>query len=377
MARQASQAATAQAAPKRTSQPIIDADVHSVVPSVKHLFPYLSEYWRQYIEASGYTRPPTNHAPSGGPRVDAIPPGGGPAGSDADFVREQLLDEWNIEYAILNPSYHGVAWLANAHLATALATAVNRWTADHWLERDPRFRASIVIAPQDPAEAAREIDRAAAQHHGFVQVLVPSSVDAPYGKDRYRPIHEAAARHGFPLGIHLGMATETTPPPTPVGWFSYYLEMHAISGTLAAMSHTVSLVCEGVFKRFPTLKVVLIECGMSWVPTVMWRLDKDWKGLRHEVPWVDRKPSEFIREHFHCSTQPVEEPENPEHLQQIIDMIGSEQFFLFATDYPHWDFDSPAHALAPVRPNLKRKILYENARALYRLQPADGAAKSG
>jgi predicted TIM-barrel fold metal-dependent hydrolase len=367
MAQQAVRGIPEQTATRRAAEPIIDADVHSVVPSVKDLYPYLSEYWKNYIDISEYKRPPTNHTPSGGPRIDALPPGGGPAGSDADFMRAQLLDQWNIEYAVLNPSYHGVAWISNPHLASALATAVNHWTADHWLDRDRRFRASIIVAPQNPEAAAQEIDRAAKHHSGFVQILIPSGSEAPYGKDRYRPIHEAAARHGFPLGIHLGMATDTTPPPSPVGWFSYYLEMHAVSGTLAAMSHTVSLVCEGVFKRFPTLKVVLIECGMSWVPTVMWRLDKDWKGLRHEVPWVDRKPSEFIREHFHCSTQPVEEPDDPEYLQQVIDMVGNEKFYLFATDYPHWDFDSPARALSPLRPDLRRKILYDNAKELYRL----------
>jgi predicted TIM-barrel fold metal-dependent hydrolase len=358
--------AAAPTASRKTSQPIIDADVHSVIPSVRALFPYLSEYWRHYIDISGYTRPPTNHAPSGGPRGDATPPGGGPAGSDVAFVQKQLLDEWNMSYAILNPSYHGVAWLANMHLAAALATAANEWTAEHWLDRDPRFRASIIVTPQDPEAAAKEIDRTS-KHPGFVQILMPSSSEAPYGKKRYRPIHEAAARHNLPIGIHLGMATETTPPPSPNGWFSYYLEMHALNGPMSAMSHTTSLVCEGVFREFPTLKIVMIECGMSWVPTVMWRLDKDWKGLRHEVPWVDRKPSEYIREHFHATTQPVEEPERPEHLQQLLDMIGTDGFFLFATDYPHWDFDAPDHALSAIRPDLRPKIFYENARALYRL----------
>jgi len=366
MARQVTTPIGEQASTPTTRQPIIDADVHSVVPNVKTLYPYLSEYWRRYIDISGFTRPPTNHAPSGGPRGDSIPPGGGPAGSDVAFMRQQLLDQWNIQYAVLNPSYHGVAWLANIHLAGALATAVNEWTVEHWLERDPRFRSSIIVAPQDPIGAAREIDRAM-QHRGFVQILLPSSSEAPYGKPRYRPIHEAAARHGLPIGIHLGMATETTPPPSPNGWFSYYLEMHAISGTMSAMAHTTSFVCEGVFKEFPSLKVVMIECGMSWVPTVMWRLDKDWKGLRHEVPWVERKPSEYIREHFHSTTQPIEEPERPEHLQQILDMIDNDRFFIFATDYPHWDFDSPDHALSAIRRDLRPKIFYDNARELYRL----------
>jgi predicted TIM-barrel fold metal-dependent hydrolase len=111
----------------------------------------------------------------------------------------------------------------------------------------------------------------------------------------------------------------------------------------------------------------MMEGGFGWLPSVMWRLDKDWKGMRHEVPWVDRRPSEYIREHFHFTTQPIEEPEDPRHLQQIVDMIGSEKFFLFATDYPHWDFDAPDRALQHIKKELRPKILYENARDLYRL----------
>jgi predicted TIM-barrel fold metal-dependent hydrolase len=111
----------------------------------------------------------------------------------------------------------------------------------------------------------------------------------------------------------------------------------------------------------------MMEGGFGWIPCVLWRLDKDWKGMRHEVPWVVRRPSEYIRERFHFTTQPIEEPDDPAHLQQIVDMIGVDTFFLFATDYPHWDFDSPDRALQPLRKELRSKILFENAKALYRL----------
>lgn len=353
---------------RTTKQLVIDADVHHTV-TLKDLQPYFSEHWRHYIAIANLTTIPSNPYPktgNGGIRSDSIPPEGGRPGSSLPFMQKQLLDEWDISYAILNSNYQMVTLLPNIDFAIAVAAATNEWTREHWLDRDPRLRASIVIPAQDDEAAAREIDRCAKDPR-FVQVLLPSSSDKPYGHRRYHRIYEAAARHGLPIGIHLGGATASTPPPSPNGWFSYYIEFHAVGGALSMMTHLASFICEGVFKKWPTLKVVMMEGGFGWIPCVMWRLDKDWKGMRHEVPWVDRRPSEYVRKHFHFTTQPIEEPEDPRHLQQIMDMIGSEQGFLFATDYPHWDFDAPDKALQHLNKELRPKILYENARELYRL----------
>jgi predicted TIM-barrel fold metal-dependent hydrolase len=352
----------------RVAELIIDSDVHHNCPSPKALLPYLSEHWRQYMTDSGFKQVPGSPYPkmAGYGRMDSLPPGGGPPGSDPSFVKQQLLDEWNIEYAVLNSNYQGLAFLFNRHFAAALATAMNEWTAEHWLDFDPRFRASIHAPIQDPEQAAREIDRVMTTHKGFVQVLFPSSSPMPYGNPFYYPVYEAAVRHNIPIGIHLGGHTTGTGPSSANGWLSYYIEFTASAGPLTMMSTMISMTCEGVFNRFPTLKVILIEGGLSWVPCVLWRLDRAWKTLRYEVPWLDRKPSEFILEHFRATTQPIEEPNKPVHLEQMIEMIGDEKFLLFSTDYPHWDFDAPTHALMPIRDKaLRRRIMYDNAKELY------------
>ena len=133
-------------------------------------------------------------------------------------------------------------------------------------------------------------------------------------------------------------------------------------------SQLLSLIAEGVFDQFPALRVALIEGGWTWLPSLMWRFDKQWKGLRREIPWVRRPPSEYIREHVRLTLQPLDAPPDPAQLLQVVEQLGSDKLLMFSTDYPHWHFDTPEEALPAGLPDgLQRKILSENARGFYRL----------
>ena len=133
------------------------------------------------------------------------------------------------------------------------------------------------------------------------------------------------------------------------------------------MTQLVSLVVEGVFQKFPTLKFILVEGGISWVPPIMWRLDKNWKALRATTPWLDRPPSEVIQEHVYLTTQPVEEPPNSKHFQMMLDMFDAEKMIMFSSDYPHWDGDTPDFAARAFPESMRDSIMYDNASRLYRL----------
>jgi predicted TIM-barrel fold metal-dependent hydrolase len=97
----------------------------------------------------------------------------------------------------------------------------------------------------------------------------------------------------------------------------------------------------------------------------MWRLDKDFKGNRSECPWLTRLPSDYILENVRYSTQPIDEPRKPEHLLQLFDMIEAERTLLYASDYPHWDFDNPRVAFRDVPPALRQRIFVDNSLDLY------------
>jgi predicted TIM-barrel fold metal-dependent hydrolase len=128
------------------------------------------------------------------------------------------------------------------------------------------------------------------------------------------------------------------------------------------------MICEGVFDRFPKLKFVVVEGGWSWAAPLCWRLDSTWRVLRDEVPDLQRKPSEYIREHFWFTTQPIEEPERLSLLPEVLERSGVKDRLMFSSDYPHWDFDSPTDSIPEAIPQeTRKKIFYENAIKLYDL----------
>lgn len=345
---------------------MIDCDLHNELPSLETLEPYLADFWVDYTHESAFVGPDSNDYPAGAlitARPGSRPVSGAPPGSDLALLREQVLEPLNIEVGILNCAYR-VASVHHPDLATALATAVNQWQVDHWLAQEPRLRASIVVPSQIPEMAAQEIERWG-DHPGFVQVVLPVRSLVPYGSRLHDPIYAAATRHDLPVAIQYGGAAGH--PPTPVGWPNTYAEEYASMAQLF-QSQVISLITEGAFDRFPALRVALIESGFTWMPSLMWRIDKEWKGLRHNIPWVKRPPSDYMREHIRLTTAPLDAPENPIHLMQIIEQMDSDEMLLFGSDYPHWHADEPGAIWLDEMPEtLKNKIAAENARAFYRL----------
>jgi predicted TIM-barrel fold metal-dependent hydrolase len=153
--------------------------------------------------------------------------------------------------------------------------------------------------------------------------------------------------------------------PSP-GYPTHYIEWHTCL-SLAFQAHLVSLLTEGVFEKFPNFRVVLVEGGTAWLPGLMWRLDAEWKALRTEVPWVKRRPSEYLRDHVRLTTQPVEQPDNDRYLLQMLEMMDAENLLMYSSDYPHWDFDSPRTVFPKLPEALHRRLFEENARAWYGL----------
>lgn len=350
----------------------IDCDVHPGVPGMRALMPYLEDFWRDSVEDRGITSLESISYPPDAP-ISARPDFRGVGRRAATTVvdlQAQVFDRWGASLAICNCLY-GVQLVLNEDMARAFTRALNDWIAKEWLDRDPRLRASIVVSLQNVEFAVDEIERCARDPR-FVQVLLLAMGELPLGRRHFWPFYAAAERHRLPIGIHAGSAYRH--PVTSLGWPTYYVEDYAAQAQ-GFQSQVTSLICEGVLAKHPGLKVVLIESGVTWVPAFLWRMSKFWRGLRTEIPWIDRSPLEIFRDHFRLTVQPFDAPDSPDIVRRMIDHLGSDELLLFSSDYPHWQFDDDNFLPAGIPDDLARKIMVDNPLATYFRDGATGVSR--
>jgi predicted TIM-barrel fold metal-dependent hydrolase len=196
---------------------------------------------------------------------------------------------------------------------------------------------------------------------------MPAGARMPFGNRFYDPMYEAAQECGLPMCVHFGAeGAGFSNAPTAAGYPSYYLEMRMARPQIA-MAHVVSLICEGTFEKFPDLKFLFIEHDTFWVPGLMWHMDADWKSVRDYTPWVKRLPSEYIRAHIRFGCQPMEQPPTRKDMKTFLEWLHADETLVYASDYPHWDWEAPASVLPGVSAALKQRVFVETARELYGL----------
>ena len=363
-----------------SSYRLVDCDVHPITKQgLAELRPFLSLAEqrrlgldeRRNLTTVGHREPvsiPRNQLyfnQAGVLRDDARAPDGSAPGADPAFTAQQLLDANGIDRAVLiGGEVLGLGAMPDPDAAAMIASAYNQWLAATWFDADDRYRGYIVVGAQDPLLAAEQIRRSA-EDRRFVGVLMPLT-NILMGQRHYYPIYAAADEIGIPIAVHpnSGEGIFRTSPPMAGGTPTYYVEWHTgLSQVFQA--NVISLVCHGVFERFPNLKVILTEGGLGWIPDVMWRLDKNVKGLRDEVPWMKRLPSEYLVDHVRFTTQPLPEPKRRHHLHVLCEIARAERTLMFSSDYPHWDFDDPRHALTTLPAEIRQRVASENAIETY------------
>ncbi len=304
----------------------IDADFHLPQVAISDLLPYLNEHWQRQLVEREITANPF--------RLTSYPPDSpltrNPAYEGLDVCG--ALDKFETDIAIAS-MLHGVVALHNPDMRAALMSAVNDYVARAWLDNEPRLRGSIFVSGEDPAASVAEIERLAGDRR-FVQVLMLAMQEIHHGNRHYWPIYEACEKHGLTLAIHAGGLYRI--PPGVSGWPSFQFEDYVMQ-SMVFENILTGLIGEGVLRKFPDLQVVFLEGGFAWLPTTIWRNDKTWRGVRQEVPWIDRKPSEIMAGRVFLSLQPSDPP-GSEELRQIIKHIGGTDMLLYSTDYPHRQF---------------------------------------
>lgn len=352
--------------------PLIDTDVHESFSNVRDLVPYLPEPYKSWIDGGGwrgFSQPFCYTTPGRGNRTDVQNPDGSASVSSYEMMRDQLLDYHHHDYAVLTGYFYPSALKLQYGLASAMASAYNDFVAEHWLSKDKRFIGSIQVYARDPEAAAREIDRMAA-HPQFKQVMLAVVDDISYGHPMYRPIFAAAERNRLAVAFH-----HTVFAQGPYGMGQHYVERHCLI-PIALMPQLIGLIVNGVFDSFPNLRFMILEAGFSWLPHVMWRMDREYRQGRVEVPWIKKLPSQHCRERLRLSTQPTEDI-TPDQWGKVIDLMGTDDLLVFSTDYPHFDFDHPELAIPKALPDSTReKILWKNAADFYELDMPRSALPS-
>jgi predicted TIM-barrel fold metal-dependent hydrolase len=343
--------------------PVIDADGH-IMEQHDDLFrhirgPYGDLEWHgtwPLFDADGWQRGLARQGRREDPDADA-------------WLRFQ--DEHGISMSVVYPTA-GLA-LGKSHLpdwAAALSQGYNDWLADRFTRVTPRIKGVALLAPQDPAAAAAELRRSVTEH-GFVGGCVPGATNEKtplYGHPSFDVLWDEAQRLDVPVAVHGGVTTNLG-----LDRVTSFAEAHCLEHPFAQMLQMTNMVFQGVFDRFPRLRVAFLEAGVGWVPYMMDRLDEDAEkfGSRLATP-LKRAPSEYLKSGNIFFTAEVEE----DTLPYVLSLLGDE-VILWASDYPHererdeFGGDIPYfRARKDISDAAKQKILYDNALRYYRMQPA-------
>lgn len=347
---------------------VVDADIHpTAVENLDVLLPYLDPTWRRLLEPrakAAFIQIAGRSARfnDGLLRKDATPPGGGSPGSDPAYIGTHHLDRHGIEIGLLISLGAGrVNTFTNPDEAAAVASASNDYFLNEWLPVDDRFRLAMTVSPLDAQLAAQEIRRFG-QLEGVSGIFLPL-ISKLLGHRDFFPIYEAAQELGLPIVLHPDATASTI-----VGCVEYAggspSTAHEKYSLLCqfAMSNVTSLIFEGVFERFPRLKVVVTEYGWTWVPSILWRLDSTWKMGRKAAPWLKKSPTEYVLDHVRFTTEPAIEAPSERETMQVVDMMHGERTLIYSSDYPHYDADEdPSMIFKTVSAEARKRILRDNA----------------
>ncbi|ODU04250.1 MAG: hypothetical protein ABS81_10875 [Pseudonocardia sp. SCN 72-86] len=336
-----------------------------MIRGLADLAPYLSTPWRQRFERTGVrmfarARDRYNH-PNTAYRLDAVPSRSGPAGSDPRFTIDDHVEPYGITAALLLPQDpYGITVWSDAAAAHEFTRANNDFLIDRWVEFDDRYVLAVTVSPHDARQAAAEIQRCASIP-GVVAVQLLLR-DTMLGSTWFDPVYEAATEHGLPIVFHQnGNEGCYHAAQAPAGGIPRsYGERHVVLTQIGA-ANLADLVISGAFERFPTLRMVMVEWGFSWLPSLAARLDHMWLRDPDAAPLIRRLPSEYLAEHVTFTTQPLDEPDTPADLAALLAVPQVIDTLLFSSDYPHYDTDDPQFVLKRIPAESRAKVCYENA----------------
>jgi predicted TIM-barrel fold metal-dependent hydrolase len=298
--------------------------------------------------------------------------GEAPYGSMDPEERLVLLDAEGIDAVVLYTTV-GLLWeaeLDDAELSQAYTRAYNRWICE-FCAGSPRLIPTAHLSLSDPKAAAVELERAVGEGARGAYVAPFTHDGRPLGHPDNDPVFEAAAGLGVPFAIHPTFEPQWT-KGTRMGAWEHVRELRLLATVTASdgVRHQFTTLFDyGVFDRFPTLQVIVLESGGGWIGYWLDRLDAvyghTYIGTR--VP-LERKPSEYFRDRVWISCDPDERM-----IPALAERYGADRF-MWASDFPHADHtpeylrDLEGLADAFTDDSDRRRFLGDNARQLFHIE---------
>jgi predicted TIM-barrel fold metal-dependent hydrolase len=222
----------------------------------------------------------------------------------------------------------------------------------------------LCLSFSDPDACMRHVETFGHRKHvgGF---MVTTVRNLPVHANEYMKLYRAIEERGLVLSFH----SATNWGENVFHGLNRFISVHALGFTFYNILHCTNWVVNGMGERFPRLPVIWIESGIAWVPFLMQRLDHEYMMRPSECPLLKKKPSEYMRDMFY-SSQPMEIQDHAA-MEQTFRMINAETQLLYASDYPHWDFDLPSTIfdLPFLSEKAKHNILGGTAARLFKLPP--------
>jgi len=253
----------------------------------------------------------------------------------------------------------------DASTGTSLARETNDELSENLKKHPDRYTGLAAIAPQEPGNAVKELQRATARL-GFKGAVVNSHTQGEYLDDpKYWEIFEAAEALDVPIYLH-----PNTPPPRMIEPFLPRGLDGAIYGFAVETGlHLMRIVVGGVFDRFPKLRLVVGHLGEG-LPFWLFRLDFMHRSMvasaRYEgAKPLKKKPSDYLKENVWVTTSGMQwEPA----ILFCLSVLGPERV-MYAMDYPYQFVPEEVRVTdeLPVSEKIKSMLYRANAEKVFRL----------
>lgn len=278
-------------------------------------------------------------------------------------IMRRGMDFMGIDYQVIFPTAMlNLGMNPMEDIEVYLGRAYCRWLTELILPRDKRLIGMLYL----PFNTPEECERLVRQYGGNPQIVgysICSIRNKPVHHNQYMRLYSMIEETGKPISFHSGLTWNDA----SFAQLNRFISMHALSFVHYNLIHLTNWVINALPERFPKLKLIWIESGLAWIPYLMQRLDHEALMRPSEAPGLKRLPSDYMREMYY-SSQPLERT-NLKLLQSTMEAMNAETQLLYASDWPHWDFDPPSAitTLPFLSDQAKRNILGVNSARLFNL----------